>query len=85
MTRQRVVGRTKASYAQMKDELERVKRTLEAAERSVGRIKESALSLLNTNGGPIDGADTVDGNDYVMVKLSAFKVLAVEVGQGHRL
>ena len=35
----------------------------------------AALACLRTNGGPIDGADTIDGHEYVMVRMESFKAL----------
>ena len=38
----------------------------------LAKLEEIADEVLKLNGGPIDGADTVDGEDYVMVLRSAF-------------
>jgi hypothetical protein len=42
-------------------------------------LREAALLCLQTNGGPIDGADTADGESYVMVRMDAFKMLEAAI------
>jgi hypothetical protein len=42
-------------------------------------LREAALLCLQTNGGPIDGADTTDGESYVMVRMDAFNMLEAAI------
>jgi hypothetical protein len=43
----------------------------------------AALACLRTNGGPIDGADTTDGQEYVMVRMDSFKALEAAAKAPH--
>ena len=45
------------------------------------RLLEAISLALMTNGGPIDGADTADGEAYVMVRACAFAGLEAAIAE----
>lgn len=45
------------------------------------RLLEAISLALRTNGGPIGGADTTDGEDYVMVRAGAFAGLETAIAE----
>ena len=50
-------------------------------ERQRDRLLEAISLALRTNGGPIDGADTADGEAYVMVRACAFAELEAVIAE----
>ncbi len=77
-TLQQILKERDEAVARVKD-LEsnnRYQRGYDAGEKSMqsqlSQWQEVGKECLETNGGPIDGADTLDGNDYAMVKMETF-------------
>lgn len=50
-------------------------------ERERDRLLEAVSLALRTNGGPIDGADTLNGEAYVMVRACAFADLEAAIAE----
>ncbi len=58
-----------------------LERQRDEARRQRDRLLEAISLALRTNGGPIGGADTTDGEDYVMVRAGAFAGLETAIAE----